>query len=212
MQVLSAKRSTHKTPLTFPWPKCHPKSPTTLASGIYFMDCSLPGSSTHEILQARTLKWVVIPFSRGSFWPKDLTCIPQSTHRLFTIWVTREAPFPILMKYKNYICKLHLVISFLCLNLFRLLQNSSIGGVTQATFIFLTVLKDRKSKVRVLTDLVPNVGFFLDYRWMPSPCVLTKWREWTLVSLFISIRTLIPSWRSCPKTTYKLHYLPSKCL
>ena len=30
------------------------------------MDCSLPGSSVHTILQARTLEWVAIPFSRGS--------------------------------------------------------------------------------------------------------------------------------------------------
>ena len=26
------------------------------------MDCSLPGSSVHEILQARTLEWVALPF------------------------------------------------------------------------------------------------------------------------------------------------------
>ena len=30
------------------------------------MDCSLPGSSVHEILQARMLEWVAISFSRGS--------------------------------------------------------------------------------------------------------------------------------------------------
>ena len=30
------------------------------------MDCSLPGSSVHGILQARILGWVAIPFSRGS--------------------------------------------------------------------------------------------------------------------------------------------------
>ena len=29
------------------------------------MDCSLPGSSVHGILQARILEWVPIPFSRG---------------------------------------------------------------------------------------------------------------------------------------------------
>ena len=28
------------------------------------MDCSLPGSSVHGILQARILEWVAIPFSR----------------------------------------------------------------------------------------------------------------------------------------------------
>ena len=28
-----------------------------------FMDCSLPGSSTHGIFQARVLEWVAIAFS-----------------------------------------------------------------------------------------------------------------------------------------------------
>ena len=31
------------------------------------MDCSLPGSSVHEILQSRILEWVAICFSSGSF-------------------------------------------------------------------------------------------------------------------------------------------------
>ena len=31
------------------------------------MDCSLPGSPVHGILQARTLEWVVIFFSNSSF-------------------------------------------------------------------------------------------------------------------------------------------------
>ena len=30
------------------------------------MDCSLPGSSVHGVLQTRFLKWAAIPFSRGS--------------------------------------------------------------------------------------------------------------------------------------------------
>ena len=38
------------------------------------MDCSLPGSSVHGILQARILEWVAIPFSRGSSQPRDV-CI-----------------------------------------------------------------------------------------------------------------------------------------
>ena len=41
------------------------------------MDCSLPGSSVHGILQARILKWVAIRFSRGSsqtgIKPRSLT-------------------------------------------------------------------------------------------------------------------------------------------
>ena len=35
------------------------------------MDCSLPGSSVHGILQARILEWVAIPFSRGSPQSRD---------------------------------------------------------------------------------------------------------------------------------------------
>ena len=37
------------------------------------MDCSPPGSSGHGILQARTLVWVAVHFSRGSSWPRDRT-------------------------------------------------------------------------------------------------------------------------------------------
>ena len=35
------------------------------------MDYGLPGSSVRGILQARTLEWVGIPFSRGSSRPRD---------------------------------------------------------------------------------------------------------------------------------------------
>ena len=35
------------------------------------MGCSLPSSSVHGILQARTLEQGVISYSRGSFQPRD---------------------------------------------------------------------------------------------------------------------------------------------
>ena len=35
------------------------------------MDYSPPGISVHGISEARILEWVVISFSRGSFWPRD---------------------------------------------------------------------------------------------------------------------------------------------
>ena len=35
------------------------------------MDCSLPGSSVHGILQARILEWVSMSSSRGSSRPRD---------------------------------------------------------------------------------------------------------------------------------------------
>ena len=39
------------------------------------VNCSLPGSSVHGILQARMLERVAISFSRGSSWPRDWTCV-----------------------------------------------------------------------------------------------------------------------------------------
>ena len=34
------------------------------------MDCNLPGSSVHEISQARILAWVANSYSRGCSWPR----------------------------------------------------------------------------------------------------------------------------------------------
>ena len=49
------------------------------------MDSSLPGSSVHEILQARILEWVAVSFSRGSSQPKDQTQASGIARRFFTI-------------------------------------------------------------------------------------------------------------------------------
>ena len=56
------------------------------------MDCSLPASSVHGILQARILEWIAIPFFRGSSWSRDQTQISCIAGKFFTIWATREAP------------------------------------------------------------------------------------------------------------------------
>ena len=48
------------------------------------MDCSLPGSSGHEISQARTLELVAIFSSRGSSRLRDRTRVSYLTGRIFT--------------------------------------------------------------------------------------------------------------------------------
>ena len=55
------------------------------------IDCSLPGSSVHGILQARVLEWVAFPFSRGSSPPRDRTQVSRIAGGFFTRWATREA-------------------------------------------------------------------------------------------------------------------------
>ena len=51
------------------------------------LDCSPPGLSVHGVSQARILEWVAMPFSRGSSWPRDqtcITCVSSTAGGLFT--------------------------------------------------------------------------------------------------------------------------------
>ena len=56
------------------------------------MDCSLPGSSVHGILQARILEWVAMPSSKGSSRPRDRTQVSHVSCRFFTTSATWEVP------------------------------------------------------------------------------------------------------------------------
>ena len=49
------------------------------------MDCSLPDSSVHGILQGRILEWAAMPSSRGSSRPRDRTQVSHIVDRFFTI-------------------------------------------------------------------------------------------------------------------------------
>ena len=66
------------------------------------MDCNLPGSSAHGLLQARILAWVAIPFSRGSCRPRDHVS-PALAGKFLTIWATREAHIYIHLSVNTYI-------------------------------------------------------------------------------------------------------------
>ena len=55
---------------------------------------SPPGSSVHEIFQARILEWVAISFSRGSSWPRDWTyisCISRVSRQILYHCATWKA-------------------------------------------------------------------------------------------------------------------------
>ena len=58
------------------------------------MDCSLPGSSAHGILETRIPEWVALPSSRGSSLLRDQTNVSTSlalAGRFWTTSATREA-------------------------------------------------------------------------------------------------------------------------
>ena len=61
------------------------------------LDCSLPASSVHDILQVRILEWVAMLSSRGSSWPRGWTCgscISCIAGGLFTAEPLGKPPFP----------------------------------------------------------------------------------------------------------------------
>ena len=80
-----------------PWARCvrvcmHAESLQSRPALCDPMDCSLPGSSAHGLLQARTLEWVAMPSSRGSPRPRDHQ--PANMPRRFQKRFQREAPAP----------------------------------------------------------------------------------------------------------------------
>ena len=67
------------------------------------MDCRLPGSSVHGILQAGILEWVAMPSSGGSFPPRDQThvsCISCIGRRiLYQVYRLINAPVSYMLGY-----------------------------------------------------------------------------------------------------------------
>ena len=62
------------------------------------MDCSPPGSSVH--FQARILEWVAIFSSKGSYWPKDPTCVSYVScigRQILYHWTTKETLLQLLL-------------------------------------------------------------------------------------------------------------------
>ena len=81
----------HQGSLSGPWKESEvAQSCPTLCDPV---DCSLPSSSVHGILQARILEWVTISFSRGSSQHRDRTRVSRIGGRCFNLWATREAHF-----------------------------------------------------------------------------------------------------------------------
>ena len=69
------------------------------------MDCSPPGSSVHEIFQARILEWSAISYSRGSSQPRERTqisCISCIGRQVLCHW--RHLGSPINILHNHSVC------------------------------------------------------------------------------------------------------------
>ena len=87
------------------------------------MDCSLPGSFVHIIIQARILEWVVFPFSRESSQPRNQT---QVSHIRQILYHLSHQGSPSRSK--------HLLISWLQSPYTVILEPRKVKSVSASTF------------------------------------------------------------------------------
>ena len=82
----------------------HAKSPQLCQTLGDLLECSPPGSSIHGVLQARILKWVGMPSSRGSSWPRNGTSV-------FCLLHWQAGSWPLAPPGKPHMCILYHFIS-----------------------------------------------------------------------------------------------------
>lgn len=73
--------------------------------------------------------------------------------------------------------------------------------------LFLTVLEAGKTKVKVLSDSVPDEGSLPDLQMMLFQCPHMTEREKASSLVYLFVRTLIPSWDPILMTSSNLKYL-----
>ena len=112
------------------------------------MNHSLPGASVHGIFQAGILQWVAIPFSRGSYQPRDLiSCIG----RWILITLSHQGE-----RERELVAQLCLTI---CGSMDCSLPGSSVHGILQARILeWVAIPFSKGSPTKIQTRLVVMHG------------------------------------------------------
>ena len=127
------------------------------------LDCNLPGSSFHGILQARILKWVAIPFPRGSAWPIWYTSFYLWEMSLIT-WLSQNSRTT-LMDTKGYLGRgkiVHLydhVFKSIKSNLFKLFSHGWALGMRplSVSLFWIKILEQETGMEILMNDIMANV-------------------------------------------------------
>ena len=140
------------------------------------LDCSLPGSSVHGILQARILEWVAIPFSRGSSQPKNGTQVSQ-----------RQILYPLRHQGRPR-------SSCICLNP----ADDELGRLKVWVVFCIKCMKSPCEHVKKLHCTVASTVFWVCVCWNPG-CVSAVWHQLgylTFVSLILFLKkmNITPAW------------------
>ena len=136
-------------------------------------DCSPPGSFVHGILQARTLEWVAIPFSRGSSQRRDQTQV-SCIGRLFLHHPSHRGRRVIDLKwaYISYVTFLSVTFVVFQIHVQKRHHSSPLAVGVPCT------LSRLNSHKYPSWSSVPTLQFLLKF-WVhsPYPCSLPLWEE-----------------------------------
>ena len=96
------------------------------------MDESPPGSTVHGILQARILEWVAMPFSRGSYWPRNWIQVSLHCKQILYHLSYREATYMCVCVcvyiYTQHILFMHSCVGhFGCFHIFVTVNNAAVN-------------------------------------------------------------------------------------
>ena len=107
---------------------------SVMSDSLWPMNYGLPASSIHGIDQARILKWVAIPFSRGSSLPRDWTHI--------SCWPVDSLP----LSHQGSPKQKSRSIFWLCIGIVLIFEiNSCVGKTT----FFLALRKNLRKGVKI---------------------------------------------------------------
>ena len=140
------------------------------------MECSPPGSSVHEIFQARILEWVAISFSRGSSQPRDWIHVSCTAGRFFTNWATKS---------------LFIKVIFIPVITAIFLLNSPATGKKKVT----NVIKLKAYKMRLLLAGVEDSDKQDKFEF--AAMLWLQIRLWLLLLLSSFTLSVMPLWSHC---------------
>ena len=149
------------------------------------MDCSSPGSSVHEILQARILEWVAMPSSRESSWPRDWIRVSCTGRQILYHWATWEAQgvlyipwnLPILSVQVNDFWYIYRVVQLLPQSNFRTFPSSPKGTSCLFAVTFNFYSSPGQPPTLFSVDLPPLVCSFMTGFFHLAYCFWGSYRD-----------------------------------
>ena len=157
------------------------------------LDCSLPGSSDHRILQARILEWIAIHSSRGSSWFRNWTHVSYSSCSAGEFFTTKSLGKPYTHTHTHTHTHVAVVQSLSCAQLFATSwtvarQASPSSTISQSLLKFMSIELVMLSNHLILCHPLLLPSIFPSIKVFSNELALhIRWPKYWSFSLYIDI-------------------------